>query len=98
MENLKTLETSAPSKSKGKNIKVGVVTSNRMNKTIVVSVERRVPHPLYRRIVTKTSKFMAHDEKNASAVGDTVAIEETRPLSRHKRWRLQSIIRKASQV
>ena len=98
MENQKTQETSAPSKTRRKNIKVGVVTSNRMNKTIVVSVERRVPHPLYRRIVTKTSKFMAHDEKNACTVGDTVAIEETRPLSRHKRWRLQSIIRKASQV
>ena len=98
MENQKTQETPAPPKAKGKTIKVGVVTSNRMNKTIVVSVERRVPHPLYRRIVTKTSKFMAHDEKNACAIGDTVAIEETRPLSRHKRWRLQSIIRKASQV
>jgi small subunit ribosomal protein S17 len=98
MENQKTQETPAPSKTKGKTIKVGVVTSSRMNKTIVVSVERRVPHPLYRRIVTKTSKFMAHDEKNACAIGDTVAIEETRPLSRHKRWRLQSIIRKASQV
>ena len=98
MENQKTQETPAPPKTKGKTIKVGVVTSNRMNKTIVVSVERRVPHPLYRRIVTKTSKFMAHDEKNACAVGDTVAIEETRPLSRHKRWRLQSIIRKAGQV
>ena len=98
MENQKTKETPAPSKTKGKTIKVGVVTSSRMNKTIVVSVERRVPHPLYRRIVTKTSKFMAHDEKNACAIGDTVAIEETRPLSRHKRWRLQSIIRKASQV
>lgn len=98
MENQKTQETSAPSKTKRKAIKVGIVTSNRMNKTIVVSVERRVPHPLYRRIVTKTSTFMAHDEKNACAVGDTVAIEETRPLSRHKRWRLQSIIRKASQV
>lgn len=98
MENEKTQETAVPSKKHGGNVKVGVVTSNRMNKTIVVSVERRVPHPLYRRIVTRTSKFMAHDEKNACAIGDTVAIEETRPLSRHKRWRLQSIIRKASQV
>ena len=98
MENQKTQETAIPSKTHGQNVKVGVVTSNKMNKTIVVSVERRVPHPLYRRIVTKTSKFMAHDEKNACAIGDTVAIEETRPLSRHKRWRLQSVIRKASQV
>ncbi|MFN8009306.1 MAG: 30S ribosomal protein S17 [Terriglobia bacterium] len=98
MENEKVQDASPAAKSKGKNIKVGVVTSSKMNKTIVVSVERRVPHPLYRRIVTRTSKFMAHDEKNACGVGDTVAIEETRPLSRRKRWRLQSILRKASEV
>jgi small subunit ribosomal protein S17 len=67
-----------------------------MNKTVVVSVERRVPHPLYRRIITRTSKFLAHDEKNSSAIGDTVSIVETRPLSKRKRWRLLEIIRKAS--
>ena len=86
-----------PPKAQGhKNVKVGVVTSNKMNKTIVVSVERRVPHPLYRRIVTRTSNFLAHDEKNACAIGDTVSIVETRPLSRRKRWRLLKIVRKAS--
>ncbi len=79
-----------------RNVKVGVVTSNKMKKTIVVSVERRVSHPLYRRIVTRTSKFMAHDESNACNIGDTVSIVETRPLSKCKRWRLLEVIRKAS--
>ena len=83
-------------KTERKNIKVGVVTSNKMNKTVVVSVGRRVPHPLYRRIMARTSKFLAHDEKNACSVGDTVSIVETRPLSKRKRWRLLSVIRKAS--
>ncbi|MYC80680.1 MAG: 30S ribosomal protein S17 [Acidobacteria bacterium] len=67
-----------------------------MDKTVVVSVERRVPHPLYRRIVTRTSKFLAHDEQNACAVGDRVAIVETRPASKRKRWRVSRIITKAS--
>jgi small subunit ribosomal protein S17 len=92
-------ENAQPVVSKGKrgrkNIKVGLVTSNKMSKTVVVSVERRVKHPLYKRIVTRTSKFLAHDEKNACAVGDTVSIVETRPLSRRKRWRLLEVIRKA---
>ena len=79
-----------------RNTKVGVVTSNKMQKTIVVSVERRVPHPLYRRIITRTSKFLAHDENNTCSIGDTVAIVETRPLSKRKRWRLLEVIRKAS--
>jgi len=90
-------QATEPQVKKGKkNVKVGLVTSNKMNKTVVVSVERRVPHPLYRRIVTRTSKFLAHDEKNSCAIGDTVSITETRPLSKRKRWRLLEIIRKAS--
>jgi small subunit ribosomal protein S17 len=100
MENANTQESTqadAVRRTSGRrNVKVGVVTSNKMNKTIVVSVERRVPHPLYRRIVTRTSKFLAHDEKNSCAIGDTVSIMETRPLSKRKRWRLLKIIRKAS--
>jgi len=95
MENENTPVT-APKADARKNVKVGMVTSNKMNKTVVVSVERRVPHPLYRRIVTRTSKFLAHDEKNACTIGDTVSIVETRPLSKRKRWRLLEIIRKAS--
>ena len=74
---------------------VGRVVSNRMDKTITVLVERRIRHPLYGKYVTKTSKLMAHDDKNACNVGDTVRIMETRPLSRHKTWRLIDIIQKA---
>ena len=79
-----------------RNTKVGVVKSNRMDKTVVVSVERRVPHPLYRRIVTRTSSFVAHDEQNTCGVGDRVSIVETRPISKRKRWRVSKIITKAS--
>jgi small subunit ribosomal protein S17 len=86
----------AAPRARHRSVKVGVVTSNKMTKTIVVSVERRVPHPLYRRIMTKTSKFLVHDEKNACSIGDTVSIVETRPLSKRKRWRLLEVIRKAS--
>ena len=86
----------ATPKTGRRNVKVGVVTSNKMTKTIVVSVERRVQHPLYRRIMTKTSRFLAHDEKNTCSIGDTVSIVETRPLSKRKRWRLLEVIRRAS--
>ena len=79
-----------------RNAKVGIVKSDQMDKTVVVSVERRVPHPLYRRIVTKTSNFLAHDDQNACGVGDRVAIVETRPISKRKRWRVSRIITKAS--
>jgi small subunit ribosomal protein S17 len=100
MESQETPETpqtaAAAPRAGRKSVKVGVVTSNKMTKTIVVSVERRVPHPLYRRIMTRTSKFLAHDEKNSCSIGDTVSIVETRPLSKRKRWRLLKIIRKAS--
>ena len=78
-----------------RNAKVGIVKNDGMDKTVVVSVERRVPHPLYRRIVTRTSNFLAHDEQNACGVGDRVAIVETRPTSKRKRWRVSRIIAKA---
>jgi small subunit ribosomal protein S17 len=96
MESENVQAAAASTKGGRRNVKVGVVTSNKMSKTIVVSVERRVPHPLYRRIVTRTSKFVAHDEKNTCSIGDTVSIIETRPLSKRKRWRLLEVIRKAS--
>jgi small subunit ribosomal protein S17 len=70
---------------------VGQVVSNKMNKTIVVEVERRVPHPTFKKIVRKTSKFYAHDEKQEAVVGDKVLIEQTRPLSKLKRWRLVEV-------
>ena len=75
--------------------KTGVVSSNKMDKTITVAVERKVKHPIYGKFVQKTTKFMAHDEKNEAGVGDTVRIAETRPLSKNKRWRLVEIIEKA---
>jgi len=75
--------------------RVGVVTSNKMDKTVVISVERRLQHPIYGKFVKRTKKFMAHDEENACNIGDTVRIMETRPLSKNKRWRLVEIIERA---
>ena len=75
--------------------RVGVVTSDKMDKSIVVAVERRVKHPKYGKFVKKTSKFVAHDEKNECNTGDTVRIMETRPLSKLKNWRLEEIVEKA---
>jgi small subunit ribosomal protein S17 len=76
--------------------KVGTVTSTKMQKTIVVEVRRRVAHPVYKRIVTKRSKFMAHDEHGKAHEGDVVRIVESRPLSRNKRWSLKEVIRAAA--
>ncbi|MBV6430612.1 MAG: 30S ribosomal protein S17 [Bryobacteraceae bacterium] len=78
--------------------KIGHVVSAGMRKTIVVAVVRKVPHPLYKRIVTKKKKFYAHDEQGTAQVGDVVRIVECRPLSRLKRWNLAEVIRKAVQV
>ena len=75
--------------------KVGLVTSNKMTKTIVVSVERQIKHAKYGKFIKRTSKFMAHDEKNEGNIGDTVRIIETRPLSKNKCWRLVEIVEKA---
>lgn len=75
--------------------RVGVVVSDKMDKTIVVAIEHRVKHPLYKKIVKHTKKFKAHDELNEARIGDKVEIAETRPLSKDKCWRLVSIIEKA---
>ena len=75
--------------------RIGVVTSNKMTKTITVAVERKVKHPIYGKFVKKTSKFHAHDEKSEASIGDIVRIMETRPLSKTKRWRMVEIIEKA---
>ena len=75
--------------------RIGVVVSNKMEKSIVVLVERKVKHPLYGKFVKKSTKFMAHDEKNEAGMGDTVRIMETRPLSKNKCWRLVEIVEKA---
>ena len=81
-----------------KNEKVGEVVSTKMQKTIVVEVSRRVPHPLYKRIIGKRKKFYAHDEEGNARLGDVVRIVECRPLSKLKRWRLLDIVRRAPQV
>lgn len=75
--------------------KIGVVSSNKMDKTITVTVERKLQHPMYGKFMKKTKKFHAHDEKNECNIGDTVRIMETRPLSKSKRWRLVEIIERA---
>ncbi|MEO0310438.1 MAG: ribosomal protein [Bacteroidota bacterium] len=75
--------------------KTGVVTSNKMDKSIVVAVERKVKHPKYGKFIKTTNKFMAHDEKNEAGIGDVVIITETRPLSKNKNWRLKQILEKA---
>ncbi|UCH65343.1 MAG: 30S ribosomal protein S17 [Ignavibacterium sp.] len=75
--------------------RVGLVVSDKMDKTITVAIERKVPHPIYKKYFKKTTKLMAHDEKSESGIGDKVKIMETRPLSKNKRWRLVEIVEKA---
>ena len=75
--------------------RIGIVTSDKMDKTIVVAVKDSVQHPLYKKILKRTKKFKAHDENNECGIGDTVRVMETRPLSHDKRWRLVEIIEKA---
>lgn len=90
-------ETAATQKVQGRRKEVvGEVVSNRMHKTIVVQVTRKKSHPFYGRVIARHKKFYAHDEKNEAHVGDFVRIEETRPLSKLKRWKLKDIIRKAA--
>lgn len=91
-----TIATSPARRGKRKQ-RVGEVISNKMAKTIVVRVERRFAHPRFRKVVKAYKKYYAHDEKNEAAVGDRVRIEETRPLSRTKRWRLVEIVTRRPQ-
>ena len=79
-------------------VRVGEVVSNKRTKTIVVRVERRFPHPQYKKIVTAYKKFYAHDEKAEAKIGDTVRIEETRPLSKLKRWKLIEVVERATET
>lgn len=76
-------------------VKTGVVVSNKMQKTVVVEVERAFPHPFYKKVVRTSEKFKAHDEENKCAIGDLVEIVETRPVSRHKRWRVVKVVGRA---
>ena len=75
--------------------RTGIVVSDKMEKTVVVAIQRRVPHPIYGKMVTRTKRLKAHDEANSAKVGDTVRIVETRPLSKDKRWRLVEIVERA---
>jgi small subunit ribosomal protein S17 len=76
-------------------VRTGTVVSDKMQKTVVVAIQRRVPHPVYGKMVTRTSRVKAHDEQNAAKTGDTVRIAETRPLSKDKRWRVVEIVERA---
>ncbi|NJN66411.1 MAG: 30S ribosomal protein S17 [Chloroflexaceae bacterium] len=78
--------------------KVGRVVSNKMEKTVVVAVDYLKPHPLYRKIIRRTSKFHAHDEENTCQVGDMVRIEESRPLSKTKRWRVLEVVQRFEEI
>ena len=96
MAETETSGASTPTAERGKRkTRIGLVTSDKMDKTIVVSVTTLKQHPLYGRTMKRTTKFKAHDERNEAAAGDTVEIAECRPLSKEKRWRLARIVEKA---
>ena len=78
--------------------KVGIVVSNKMNKTVVVQVESRFPHPIYSKTMVKTKKYLAHDEMEQCNIGDEVLVQETRPVSKRKRWTLAKILSKSSLI
>lgn len=90
-----TVATSTTESRGTRKVRQGVVVSNKMDKTIVVRLERRLKHPLYGKTIRTSSKLYAHDEKNEAGIGDTVRVMETRPLSKQKRWRLTEIIERA---
>jgi small subunit ribosomal protein S17 len=93
-----TTPAPAPAVTRGhKKERVGEVISNKMAKTIVVRVERRFPHPVFKKVVTQFNKFYAHDEKNEAKPGDRVRIQECRPLSRTKRWRLVEVVERSTE-
>ncbi|MEJ7627596.1 MAG: 30S ribosomal protein S17 [Ferruginibacter sp.] len=93
-ESKEITETPATIERNLRKTKTGVVSSNKMDKTIVIKVERKVKHPLYGKFLKKTTSFHAHDEKNECSIGDTVKIMESRPLSKTKRWRLVEVLEK----
>ena len=97
-ETTKTNAASAANAAETRNsrkTRVGLVVSDKMQKTVVVAIERRVPHPVYSKMVTRTRRVKAHDEENTAKTGDTVRIAETRPLSKDKRWRVVEIVQRA---
>jgi small subunit ribosomal protein S17 len=90
-----TLENSQTVSRRARKTRVGLVVSDKMEKTVVVSIERRVQHPVYGKMVRRTKRFKAHDEQNEAKTGDTVRIMETRPMSKDKRWRVVEIVDRA---
>src|SRR5882762_7808296 len=96
MVETKTQQSETSQNAGRRKLVVGEVVSNRMQKTIVVEVVRKKAHPFYGRVVSKAKKFYAHDEKNEARIGDVVRLEETRPLSKLKRWKLKEIVRRAT--
>ncbi|MBI5250957.1 MAG: 30S ribosomal protein S17 [Desulfomonile tiedjei] len=88
--------TNSSGNQKQRKVRTGVVISNKMDKTVVVEVSRTVVHPVYKKYVRRRKRFMAHDEENRCRVGDEVMIVETRPLSRHKNWRVRKILKEAA--
>ena len=92
---MSTEAATATERRQQRKVRVGKVISNKMTKSIVVSLERKVPHPLYKKYYKQTSTLMAHDEKREAGVGDLVKVMETRPMSKLKRWRLVEIVEKA---
>ena len=92
------MSTTMTEERKSRKTRIGVVSSNKMTKTITVAVERKVKHPIYGKFLKKTTKFHAHDEQNAAGIGDVVRIIECRPLSKLKRWQLGDVVRRAAQV
>jgi small subunit ribosomal protein S17 len=93
-----TTKTNAATNAEARNARktrVGLVVSDKMQKKVVVAIERRVPHPVYSKMVTRTRRVKAHDEENTAKTGDTVRIAETRPLSKDKRWRVVEIVDRA---
>ncbi len=95
MADMKTNAAEAGTERGTRKSRIGIVVSDKMQKTVVVAVERRVAHPVYGKMVTRTKKFKAHDEENAAKTGDRVRITETRPLSKDKRWRVVEILERA---
>jgi small subunit ribosomal protein S17 len=89
------LENAQAASRNARKVRIGVVVSDKMEKTVVVSIERRVQHPVYGKMVRRTKKLKAHDERNDAKAGDTVRIMETRPLSKDKRWRVVEIVERA---
>ncbi len=88
--------TSSSNERKQRKVRTGIVISDKMDKTVVVEVSRTVLHPVYKKFVRRRKRFMAHDEENRCRIGDEVMIVETRPLSRHKNWRVHRIVREAA--